>query len=109
MKAGARCVDMSPGPAGELAACRRFATDRLREFLEADAEHVVEEEGGAFQRRQALQRHHQRQRDVVDLVPRLLDDRLRQPGHDIKSEEHTSELQYLMRISYAVFCLTTNK
>src|SRR3546814_8348917 len=29
------------------------------------------------------------------------------PG-DSKSEEHTSELQSLMRISYAVFCLQTN-
>src|SRR3546814_2398868 len=27
----------------------------------------------------------------------------------IKSEEHTSELQSLMRISYAVFCLKKNK
>src|SRR3546814_1354721 len=26
----------------------------------------------------------------------------------IRSEEHTSELQSLMRISYAVFCLTQN-
>src|SRR3546814_3064546 len=26
-----------------------------------------------------------------------------------RSEEHTSELQSLMRISYAVFCFTTNK
>src|SRR3546814_7902319 len=26
--------------------------------------------------------------------------------HQVKSEEHTSELQSLMRISYAVFCLT---
>src|SRR3546814_2285292 len=26
---------------------------------------------------------------------------------DARSEEHTSELQSLMRISYAVFCLTT--
>src|SRR3546814_4206580 len=26
----------------------------------------------------------------------------------LRSEEHTSELQSLMRISYAVFCLTTN-
>src|SRR3546814_8162697 len=26
-------------------------------------------------------------------------------GHTIRSEEHTSELQSLMRISYAVFCL----
>src|SRR3546814_4916151 len=37
-------------------------------------------------------------------------------GADLRSEEHTSELQSLMRISYAVFCLkkttqekTTNK
>src|SRR3546814_4312742 len=27
-------------------------------------------------------------------------------GRDVRSEEHTSELQSLMRISYAVFCLT---
>src|SRR3546814_5650446 len=27
--------------------------------------------------------------------------------HDFRSEEHTSELQSLMRISYAVFCLKT--
>src|SRR3546814_10202199 len=26
-------------------------------------------------------------------------------GHRLRSEEHTSELQSLMRISYAVFCL----
>src|SRR3546814_7389135 len=26
-------------------------------------------------------------------------------GRDVRSEEHTSELQSLMRISYAVFCL----
>src|SRR3546814_5201393 len=36
----------------------------------------------------------------------------RQPGQLSRSEEHTSELQSLMRISYAVFCLkkknTTN-
>src|SRR3546814_3108088 len=28
---------------------------------------------------------------------------------EIRSEEHTSELQSLMRISYAVFCLKKNK
>src|SRR3546814_7468714 len=32
-------------------------------------------------------------------------DLLRPPLHDLRSEEHTSELQSLMRISYAVFCL----
>src|SRR3546814_8330197 len=36
----------------------------------------------------------------------------RRPGHragDARSEEHTSELQSLMRISYAVFCLKKKK
>src|SRR3546814_4014719 len=31
------------------------------------------------------------------------------PGNDFRSEEHTSELQSLMRISYAVFCLKKKK
>src|SRR3546814_10174702 len=30
-------------------------------------------------------------------------------GEDARSEEHTSELQSLMRISYAVFCLKTKQ
>src|SRR3546814_1741665 len=33
------------------------------------------------------------------------DDRLGQARDEVRSEEHTSELQSLMRISYAVFCL----
>src|SRR3546814_2607245 len=37
-------------------------------------------------------------------VPRIL-----RPQPDARSEEHTSELQSLMRISYAVFCLKKNK
>src|SRR3546814_5159837 len=46
----------------------------------------------------------------------LLDDHAlvnaaRSVAHDnvLRSEEHTSELQSLMRISYAVFCLKTQK
>src|SRR3546814_1633483 len=35
-------------------------------------------------------------------------DRLRDAG-ELRSEEHTSELQSLMRISYAVFCLKKKK
>src|SRR3546814_2078437 len=31
------------------------------------------------------------------------------PGSAMRSEEHTSELQSLMRISYAVFCLKKKK
>src|SRR3546814_4977891 len=33
----------------------------------------------------------------------------RQAWNDFRSEEHTSELQSLMRISYAVFCLKKKK
>src|SRR3546814_6323940 len=33
----------------------------------------------------------------------------REPGVALRSEEHTSELQSLMRISYAVFCLKKKK
>src|SRR3546814_10530967 len=35
--------------------------------------------------------------------------RHRQVGQEPRSEEHTSELQSLMRISYAVFCLKQKK
>src|SRR3546814_8239785 len=35
--------------------------------------------------------------------------RCRWPPKKIRSEEHTSELQSLMRISYAVFCLKKKK
>src|SRR3546814_7400629 len=42
------------------------------------------------------------------------DDQCHEPGHarlcrGERSEEHTSELQSLMRISYAVFCLKKKK
>src|SRR3546814_7057761 len=48
-------------------------------------------------------------RHIVLRPHRLLLDRI--PGDQLRSEEHTSELQSLMRISYAVFCLKkkTNK
>src|SRR3546814_13137063 len=38
------------------------------------------------------------------LIPSLTSDKI-----DMRSEEHTSELQSLMRISYAVFCLKKKK
>src|SRR3546814_5825087 len=64
-----------------------------------------------FQRRPAF---------AVELVDESDDRRVAQPAnfHQLdrarfdtlgRSEEHTSELQSLMRISYAVFCLKNNK
>src|SRR3546814_3037139 len=42
--------------------------------------------------------------DEQDIAPRLV--RAALFAGAVRSEEHTSELQSLMRISYAVFCLT---
>src|SRR3546814_1792117 len=51
---------------------------------------------------------------LADLLPRnvtikifkgLLENAASEQGASMRSEEHTSELQSLMRISYAVFCL----
>src|SRR3546814_2532896 len=42
-------------------------------------------------------------------TPRARMGRVLFSGDDIRSEEHTSELQSLMRISYAVFCLKKKK
>src|SRR3546814_3940625 len=56
--------------------------------IAADAEHRAAIWGGAFEIR--------RGRDVRTLADRVF----------VRSEEHTSELPSLMRISYAVFCLT---
>src|SRR3546814_2416809 len=47
-------------------------------------------------------RTHQRLMDIVDPTDKTVDALMR-------SEEHTSELQSLMRISYAVFCLKKKK
>src|SRR3546814_10493415 len=47
------------------------------------------------------------------LIPRMVDENRQRPRfvfsfHRNRSEEHTSELQSLMRITYAVFCLKKN-
>src|SRR3546814_4659474 len=44
---------------------------------------------------------------LVELVPEPAQRDLLQQAVEVRSEEHTSELQSLMRISYAVFCLKT--
>src|SRR3546814_2254360 len=48
---------------------------------------------------------------VVDPQPQVADqlDPLQRLDVAVRSEEHTSELQSLMRISYAVFCLKKKK
>src|SRR3546814_17287070 len=56
----------------------------------------------------------QRDTDGYFWIMGRIDDVLNVSGHrlgtmEVRSEEHTSELQSLMRISYAVFCLKNKK
>src|SRR3546814_2421706 len=46
----------------------------------------------------------QRRSDVIEYLARVVGQHC-----GVRSEEHTSELQSLMRISYAVFCLKKKK
>src|SRR3546814_1134103 len=55
-----------------------------------------------------LEDHFTRDDAALELGQVLLEDQ-RQRAIGVRSEEHTSELQSLMRISYAVFCLKKKK
>src|SRR3546814_4593313 len=48
-------------------------------------------------------------RDVVTTFLPIGGNDIFEKGYEERSEEHTSELQSLMRISYAVFCLKKKK
>src|SRR3546814_10502657 len=84
--------DVNLSPSGDLVE----AASRLFDLL-----HIAEDSG----------------RDAIAIAPvpdtglgRAINDRLRRAAAERplrRSEEHTSELQSLMRISYAVFCLKT--
>src|SRR3546814_3829158 len=60
-------------------------------------------QGGEPRRRRVCRRHVGRTRESRDPIDGP------SPPVRPRSEEHTSELQSLMRISYAVFCLTKKK
>ena len=74
---------MGAGPAGQLPARGLIAADGLGDLVEFHPEHVMQQERRALQRRQPLQRHHQRQGDIVHLVRFGGEHRLGQPGPDI--------------------------
>src|SRR3546814_8594780 len=63
--------------------------------------------GGRHDLRQRLDRHAEEAAELgVPAAAREVHQRGARGGGDVgRSEEHTSELQSLMRISYAVFCL----
>src|SRR3546814_5482557 len=66
-------------------------------FRSVEVEDVVFGDHRAAARRQVVDRA-----AILEMLFRVIDAVI---GDDDRSEEHTSELQSLMRISYAVFCL----
>src|SRR3546814_7194552 len=86
--------------------------ERMRQHFLAEAEHALELEVEDVHQHEHRQRHAESDVDVGaghDLQIRHTGKAggMRQPVD--RSEEHTSELQSLMRISYAVFCLKKKK
>src|SRR3546814_2652446 len=78
---------------------------RLADRKPDDDRHGDLDDGGA--RLSPLQ--HVCQCGRASLKPRAIPQTRIPTEHAWRSEEHTSELQSLMRISYAVFCLTKKK
>src|SRR3546814_9832831 len=85
--------------------------EAVRRGREAGRLHQLDEarqapEGDGLGRREALLNlvHRQIGRQLEAVMEERALAGMRQPGIE-RSEEHTSELQSLMRISYAVFCL----
>src|SRR3546814_10435834 len=96
---------MMGGQKGQaIVAARGIEPIDARKFGEPPAGAVADEHGDEIDRlgdERARHRHH-RFLDALLHPPERAD---RTAGMDGRSEEHTSELQSLMRLSYAVFCL----
>src|SRR3546814_16023351 len=80
---------------------RSTRTDTLCPYTTLFRSHI----GQPDQRRQLHRTIQFDDLDLLALVGKMAAGNLRVLGRDARSEEHTSELQSLMRISYAVFCL----
>src|SRR3546814_1332561 len=80
---------------------------RLESLGNADADMLVRlrEERDRLERRRRLISYI----DPIDLRYRRYEHHPKLIAQAVRSEEHTSELQSLMRISYAVFCLQQKK
>src|SRR3546814_10577715 len=100
--AGAQVGELLPAVARHLAEQRALAVD---DFVVAQRQDEVLAEGI-----DQAEGHLVVVMAAVDRVLAQVFQRVVHPAHvPLRSEEHTSELQSLMRISYAVFCLTKKK
>src|SRR3546814_2535133 len=99
LRFGHQCVEKSRGfdrvpQRRRVAACLDGAHDRR-------SAGALEQ---SLERREKFGSVHQRSPSPRAMMPRKIS-RVPPRSEKLRSEEHTSELQSLMRISYAVFCL----
>src|SRR3546814_4868399 len=98
-------VEVGTGAGGERRLRGAVAVDQDQRTLAAEAAQVGERAG--------LGRAARLRAELADRVEvggaQVVGDGHFAAGVDRRSEEHTSELQSLMRISYAVFCLKNKK
>src|SRR3546814_2677282 len=83
-------------------------TTLFRSVCDLQAPDVAAQPAG-FRRQQLGQRAHLTQPREGNAALVTVEQQVAQRGGIGRSEEHTSELQSLMRISYAVFCLKKKK
>src|SRR3546814_11065141 len=81
----------------------RFRSHNGAKMARAEVEARLDQAAVGTVERGVEREHHEGQVDIDEPE----DDReiIKEQRHRLRSEEHTSELQSLMRISYAVFCL----
>src|SRR3546814_6526042 len=94
----------------ELASDERYATHRARGARQEELDALI----GEWTKTLTIEELEARMVEAGVPAGRIFDaeDLLADPhftARDARSEEHTSELQSLMRISYAVFCLKKKK
>src|SRR3546814_6830705 len=88
----------------------RFAEQRFEQLRRAVGDlRLIGEAGGAVDEHAELDDALDARPVATQCLPDLRDEHQRDALRSVRSEEHTSELQSLMRISYAVFCLKKKK
>lgn len=76
-------ADVLAGAGGELAAGGGVAVERGGDLGEVVAEDVVQEEGGALERREALEGEHEGEGDVLVSCGVVVDQGVGEPGADV--------------------------
>src|SRR3546814_1229661 len=97
--------DLQPAAPARVRLVGQIADHRIDEGVEDEREHQREADQLRIHPQHLIVEQQQKGRKAVVLDP--IGNAAEAVVH-LRSEEHTSELQSLMRISYAVFCLKKN-